>query len=472
MYRKWHLGVLKHVDFIFLDALCLECAFLLSYYLRHYMLPFSSPLYTSVFFLLPILHIVVSFFLSDYKGILRRGYYAEFRSVLSHVTMVTLLLSLYLFVIKDTTLYSRLSFITMYLFFLISSYATHCAWKHSLRTFLIKRKGNRALLLITSRIYANDLVRDIQENNLFNLRLIGLILTDGEPFDKKIAGIPVVCDIKQAKDYICHNWVDEVMIDSENTSHAQKDLIAECITMGITVHRKIAALSDMTVKNQHLNKLAGCAVLTESLNSISVRQAFFKRAMDICGGLVGCFISAIFFLVLAPIIYIADPGPIFFAQERIGRNGKRFRIYKFRSMYLNAEDRKAELMKQNKIKDGMMFKLDKDPRIIPGVGHFIRSASLDEWPQFLNVLKGDMSLVGTRPPTIDEWEKYQAHHRVRMAMRPGITGMWQVSGRSKITDFEAVVKLDREYVNRWSFGLDVLLLGKTVVAVVKRDGAA
>lgn len=155
---------------------------------------------------------------------------------------------------------------------------------------------------------------------------------------------------------------------------------------------------------------------------------------------------------------------------------------KIRSMVMDADEKKAELMKENRLADNMMFKLDFDPRIIgnkilpdgtheTGIGEFIRKTSLDEFPQFFNVLSGQMSLVGTRPPTPDEWEKYEYRHRARLSIKPGITGMWQVSGRSNITDFEEVIKLDTEYINNWSLGLDISLLLKTVVNVFKRDGA-
>lgn len=199
-----------------------------------------------------------------------------------------------------------------------------------------------------------------------------------------------------------------------------------------------------------------------------------KRAMDIAGGVVGCLITGLLYLVVAPCIYIKSPGPIFFSQVRVGKNGKKFKLYKFRSMYMDAEKRKKELMEQNRVKGGMMFKIDNDPRIIggeKGIGGIIRKYSIDEFPQFWNVLKGDMSLVGTRPPTVDEWEKYDLRHRVRLATKPGITGMWQVSGRSDITDFEEVVRLDREYIVGWSLGLDVKILVKTVGVVLLRRGA-
>ena len=157
-------------------------------------------------------------------------------------------------------------------------------------------------------------------------------------------------------------------------------------------------------------------------------------------------------------------------------------MYKFRSMYPDAEARKAELMAENRVDGGLMFKLDYDPRIIgckkrpdgtvkKGIGNFIRDYSLDEFPQFFNVLKGDLSLVGTRPPTVDEWEKYDLHHRARLAIKPGITGMWQVSGRSKITDFEQVVELDKKYIREWSIGLDLRILLQTIRAVLKKDGS-
>ena len=149
---------------------------------------------------------------------------------------------------------------------------------------------------------------------------------------------------------------------------------------------------------------------------------------------------------------------------------------------MDAEERKKELLKQNQHGDGLMFKMEADPRIIgckilpngtvkKGLGNFIRDWSLDEFPQFFNVLKGDMSLVGTRPPTLDEWERYEPHHRARLAVRPGITGLWQVSGRSKITDFEEVVRLDTKYIVDWSMALDLKILLKTVKVVICRDGA-
>jgi len=175
------------------------------------------------------------------------------------------------------------------------------------------------------------------------------------------------------------------------------------------------------------------------------------------------------FIIFAPVIYIQSPGPIFFTHYRVGTNGRRFKIYKFRSMYMDAEARKKELMVQNKM-TGLMFKMDNDPRVTP-IGRFLRKSSIDELPQCLNILRGDMSLVGTRPPTVEEYEQYKFHHKSRLAARPGLTGMWQVSGRSDITDFEEVVKLDTEYIKNWTLGLDLKIIIKTVGVVLGRVGS-
>lgn len=213
-------------------------------------------------------------------------------------------------------------------------------------------------------------------------------------------------------------------------------------------------------------------MITTTINFVTPLQAFLKRLIDILVSFFGCIITIFIALIIGPIIKAKSPGPIFFSQIRIGQNGKQFKFYKFRSMYQDAEERKKDLLQHNRIQDGMMFKLDDDPRIIKGIGHFIRKTSLDEFPQFWNVLKGDMSLVGTRPPTLDEWQKYEYHHRVRMSTKPGITGLWQVSGRSKITDFEEVVKLDLEYIRNFSLFNDLKILLKTAKVLLTRDSGA
>ena len=240
--------------------------------------------------------------------------------------------------------------------------------------------------------------------------------------------------------------------------------------MGVAVHIYMEEAYH-SLPNRSISNVFGYNVLTTTTSPISFRQSLLKRMIDILGGLVGCVLTAIITVIIGPIIFIKSPGPIFFSQIRVGKRGRQFKIYKFRSMYMDAEKRKAELMAQNKISDGMMFKIDDDPRSIKGIGHFIRRTSLDEFPQFWNVLKGDMSIVGTRPPTADEYARYSPHHKRRLTMQPGITGLWQVSGRSSITDFEEVVRLDTRYIENWSLDLDLKIILKTIKNVIKSDDA-
>ena len=283
--------------------------------------------------------------------------------------------------------------------------------------------------------------------------------------------ITVVANADTVADYVCREWVDEVFVNLPDDAPYPETLLNQLTEMGAVVHMKLAKTSNLIGEKKFVERLGIYTVLTTSINYATTKQLFMKRALDILGGLVGCLITLILTVILGPLIYIQSPGPIFFSQVRVGKNGKKFKIYKFRSMYMDAEERKKELMAQNDIKDGMMFKMDNDPRIIKGIGNFIRDYSLDEFPQFWNVLKGDMSLVGTRPPTVDEWEKYEMHHRSRLAFKPGLTGMWQVSGRSNITDFEEVVRLDTEYIKKWSPGLDIKILFKTVAVVLGKVGS-
>ena len=194
-----------------------------------------------------------------------------------------------------------------------------------------------------------------------------------------------------------------------------------------------------------------------------------KRAFDLISTIAAAPIALPLVALTAIVSLIAQGRPVFFSQVRVGKNARRFRIYKFRSMYQDAEQRLKDLEQQNEM-SGLMFKMKDDPRITR-VGRFLRKTSLDEFPQFWNVLKGDMSLVGTRPPTESEFEQYNEHYRRRLSMTPGLTGMWQVSGRSDIEDFDEVVKLDLEYIDNWSLSLDFKILLQTVGVVLLGRGA-
>ena len=213
-------------------------------------------------------------------------------------------------------------------------------------------------------------------------------------------------------------------------------------------------------------------VVTSEIREVTRTRAqqLAKRTLDMCGSAFALILLLPLFLVCMLAVLCSSRGPIFFVQDRCGHGGRLFRFYKFRTMVADAEARKAELARFNEV-TGPAFKMMRDPRITP-VGRVLRKLSLDELPQLWNVLKGDMSLVGPRPPTPDEVERYTTRQVQRLAVIPGITGLWQVSGRSTITDFDRWIDLDLRYVQTWSLGLDLLILARTPAAVLRMQGAA
>ncbi len=262
--------------------------------------------------------------------------------------------------------------------------------------------------------------------------------------------------------------MDHVFINAPTLpDEIMTDLINRFEDMGVITHVAIG-IPEADIPGK-ISRFGEMATVDYERNEPQYAALAVKRLIDIIGSIIGLIICGIIFIFVAPAIKLDSPGPVFFTQTRIGKNGKQFKFYKFRSMYVDAEERKAELMKQNKM-DGLMFKMDDDPRVTK-VGKFIRKTSLDEFPQFWNVLIGDMSIVGTRPPTEDEFKQYTEHYRRRLSMKCGITGLWQVSGRSEITDFDEVVKLDLEYIDNWSLALDMKIILKTFAAVLARKGA-
>lgn len=453
------------------DQLSLQIAFLLAYMLRNGLSnPYSHLIYCNVAFILVVIDAGVLLLFESLKNVLKRGYYQEFAMTVKHVILVVLVTTFYLFYIKRSEDYSRLALLYMTVLYLLVSYLTRILWKDQLRRKM-RSSMKRSLLIITTKSMLDTVVYNIRNFNYEMFHVAGVAVIDCDMVGHDCGGVTVVANADTVADYVCREWVDEVFVNLPDDAPYPETLLNQLTEMGAVVHMKLAKTSNLIGEKKFVERLGIYTVLTTSINYATTKQLFMKRALDILGGLVGCLITVILTVILGPLIYIQSPGPIFFSQVRVGKNGKKFKIYKFRSMYMDAEERKKELMAQNDIKDGMMFKMDNDPRIIKGIGNFIRDYSLDEFPQFWNVLKGDMSLVGTRPPTVDEWEKYEMHHRSRLAFKPGLTGMWQVSGRSNITDFEEVVRLDTEYIKKWSPGLDIKILFKTVAVVLGKVGS-
>jgi len=290
------------------------------------------------------------------------------------------------------------------------------------------------------------------------------IFHPGNPYGVKVAGI---VDIEQeTSDNFSKRLIDTIIDDvyfaiprgTKNSAVAIDPLLEQVEAFGKT-SKIILNINENRLSKCEFARLENLPLVVLHPVTIDPDLLLIKRLIDIAGALTGIVINMALFPFIGLAIKLNSPGPIFFSQIRIGQNGRRFKLHKFRSMHQDAEAKKLELMKKNEF-NGAVFKITDDPRITK-VGKFLRNTSLDELPQFWNVLTGDMSLVGTRPPTPDEVDKYGLHHYRRLSIKPGITGLWQVSGRNKITDFDEIVKLDTQYIDQWSLGLDCRIIGQT-----------
>ena len=485
MYQKNNSELLKHFDFLVLDVLVLQLCYFQSLCMFGYRTHWGRNHFGMAAVVLLAASLIVVFSIEPYKDILKRGWYREFTQTLRLTVLISLVVVFFIFLDKELIKVPRRITVTTMLFFFPYSYIVHQVWKHFVKMRVAKKAVLRSMIVFTDADHVMEVLKNLEEIPLQDYTITKVFLMDYqtrekskyEAMDKRITG-----NARDMINYALYDWVDEVFIYLPGHQNDIMWVYRDFADMGITIHDAIGEMRESSAR-QIPEKLGGYMVATTAINIVPTSYLILKRVVDIIGGLIGCLITGILYLFVAPAIRRADPGPVFYSQIRIGKNGKRFKMYKFRSMYQDADRRKAELMKQNEMKDDLMFKIKDDPRIIgsekkdkngnpKGIGNFIRRTSIDEFPQFWNVLKGDMSLVGVRPPLVSEWEKYELHHRARMTGRPGITGLWQVSGRSDIKDFESVVDLDLDYLQNWSPGLDIKILFKTVALIFTHKGAS
>jgi exopolysaccharide biosynthesis polyprenyl glycosylphosphotransferase len=416
-----------------------------------------------------ISYILMILFFDLNKRFFIRGMLEELRYVLVSNLLLLAIISMIEYAHHDTTPISRgVSYCTVVLN-VVFMYQVHCfVKKYMLEVYRNNKSANQIYLLSTSARVEKTL-NEILSGNEWAKRITGIIVIDEDRIGENICGIPVVAGYDNMISFATGQIVDEVFIDVPyDTGESLRDIVLEFEGMGASVHLRLEILNQFQNFYSEFGSMGNVPVVTFSNNIYDYKHLAIKRLMDIAGSLVGLVFTAVVTIFLAPALLMESPGSLIFKQKRVGRNGRFFYMYKFRSMYMDAEERKKELMSQNEM-SGYMFKMENDPRITK-VGRFIRKTSIDELPQFWNVLKGDMSLVGTRPPTLDEFTQYKSYHKRRLSMRPGITGLWQVSGRNDIDDFEEVVKLDLEYIDHWSLYLDIKIILKTVGAVFSHTG--
>ena len=412
---------------------------------------------------------VYNFFADWNINFMKRGLWQEFVAVAKFNIAMVLVIGMLMYFLQWSGMFSR----KVMAYFIIGNqlltWLFRLILKRCLYAYYRSESSAVRMLVVAEESNLDETLEEILSKVGVHIRVVAAVCFDKDMQGEEIRGVPIVADRSNIDEVARQMAIDEmfVSIPGQPSSELEK-LIREFDEMGIVVHRKLEA-DVYGGTRSFIQKIGGYTVITCDHMHYSYKRLLLKRFADIVGGFIGTLFTIILAIFIAPAIKIDSKGPVLFSQIRVGRNGRRFRIYKFRSMYQDAEERKQELLDKNEV-DGLMFKMEDDPRITR-VGRFLRRTSLDEFPQFFNVLKGDMSLVGTRPPTEDEFEKYSSYYRRRLSMTPGLTGLWQVSGRSDITDFDEVVKLDLEYIDNWSIGLDMRLIAKTVLVVLFRRGS-
>ena len=477
--EKLQYGYLFLIDLLSL-VLSIGLAWGLTAGVLHKMGDFQLDDLVEACFLLLLAYILTFFTFDQSENIVNRTPIREVEIAVRFNFLLTLIDAACLALTKASMLHSRYFLVFVPVIDVFVMTGAHAA----LKKMLVRSrytKGIQSLVgVVTTQENASPILEELKKD--WSKRVTGLAILEAAPeqLHTEIDGVKIEANFDNFMDWLRQAALDEVYLDvAQESEENMLPYLEEMESMGLTVHFRLPVLDriekaccDETSAvriSRELSRCAGGNVVTMGTVELKLRDQVLKRTMDIVGGILGCIISIPIIALVAIPLKLESPGPLIFKQRRVGRNGRVFYIHKLRSMYVDAEARKKELMAQNEM-NGLMFKMQDDPRITK-VGKFIRKTSIDELPQFFDVLRGDMSLVGTRPPTLDEYKQYESHHKRRLSMKPGITGLWQVSGRSDIEDFEDVVKLDVQYIDNWSLWGDIKILFKTVWVVFAGRGA-
>ncbi|PJA30409.1 MAG: sugar transferase [candidate division Zixibacteria bacterium CG_4_9_14_3_um_filter_46_8] len=338
-----------------------------------------------------------------------------------------------------------------------------------LQFFRVRGRNLKSFLIVGTGKQACEFFDLAKSNSHWGISVLGLLSENGDcPHNGKSS--LVIGNLSDLPRILNRNPVDEVYISLPMSSfHKVENLVAQCQVQGITAH-VAADFIKANAPTFSANDLFGTPVLSFSAVPRRLDLMLIKRIVDIVVSSVMLLLLSPVFMIIAMAIKLDSKGPIFYRWKVVGHNRKEFNGYKFRSMVAAADGLKVQLLSKNEMK-GVVFKIKNDPRITP-VGKFLRKYSLDELPQLYNVFKGDMSLVGPRPPLQTEIDGFADWQRRKLSVKPGITCLWQVSGRNRINDFDEWVKLDLEYIDRWSLWLDLKILARTIPAVITGKGAS
>lgn len=423
---------------------------------------------TTYAMLLAFSFLIVSFLEMPTNRMLLRPWPQELMRLCRNAVLTAGLFSVMLILIKSPLFDSRYLLVYTFVLWLVLTCLFHAIYRRILLRWYSGVKTASLLGVVTTAARADEILGDVASDYTRKLARVFLIDGNGDA-PGSLHGAPVTVGTDALVGTVTQDALDEVLFCVPYETLLQmEDAVDEIKSTGVVVHFNVPLIDAYAGVERTVDMIGGCPVVSIAVKSLDPRALAVKRVCDVLFGSLGLLLSAPIILLAAIPLKLESKGPLFFSQQRIGRNGRVFRIYKLRSMYVDAEQRKAELLDKNEMQ-GLMFKIRDDPRITK-VGRFLRASSIDELPQFFNVVKGDMSLVGPRPPLVDEFRRYESRYKRRLSMRPGITGIWQTSGRNQVPDFEDVVRMDLAYIDNWSLGLDARILCKTVAVVLSLSG--
>lgn len=458
-----------------LDGSVVILSFLVAYVLRAQVIPrfiYLDPVasfngHLLIFLLVAPLWVVVLKYSGTYESVRKKSYVETFWLITKSHFIAMMILFALLFV-TDSDRVSRLLILIFGSIVFVLLLCGRFAIMMTLRAMRRRGLNYRNILIVGTgkrvRRYA-DLICSRSE---LGLRIFGYVDDEPAPSDREILGSEIVGTLNDVASIIEKNVIDEVVIGLPRRFLPQiGEVIAVCEETGTEV-TLVADFFDIAIAKLHTTMFYDIPLLTFSTTPSQQLQLHLKDCVDRLGSLILLLLTSPLFLAAAVTIKLTSPGPVFYRQTRAGLNGRKFTVCKFRSMRVDSEQEVEELKRYNEM-SGPVFKMKNDPRVTP-IGGILRRTSIDELPQLINVLKGEMSLVGPRPPLPAEIDQYDRWQRRRLSVKPGMTCLWQISGRNKV-DFKEWMDLDLLYIDNWSLWLDIRILLKTLVIVIRGDGA-
>lgn len=463
------------------DMLLTVVAFVAAYFTKKYALPLPwrglslAPNYYLILAIAIVSYIFVSDWVNLHRSYVSRKRWTVAANVLKTVAGMALfnLAAMYVFKLEGV---SRMMMGLFYVFETALLLAGHSIIARIYASHIRKALALTLVIVVGTRERALNLIEQSQEEEHRGVKVVGCVDLDPSKVGESVIGqVKVLGTVDDLEHLIREMAVDEVVFamplrEIPNVGEIMSDIEAMGVLVRIIPDWQIYSLMyKPNIASIHFDTFLGLPSMALDSTSRKYMALSVKNIMDYgLSGLMLALLSPIFFVV-AMSIKLASPGPVFFKQERVGRHGRLFKVYKFRTMVVDAEKRLAELRTLNEM-DGPVFKIDKDPRIIPWVGTFLRRTSLDELPQLINIVKGEMSFVGPRPPLAEEVAQYEISQRRRLSMKPGLTCLWQVAPNRNQISFEKWMKLDLMYIDNWSLLLDLKILLNTVKVVVTAQG--